>query len=134
MYTCYKWEAEQILDYWHQNNKEELLVHWQGYESTDNSWDPIDKLNNALELLQEYWDKSHPNEPTQKITSHYIKTSWELMEVSPTPYTATTIPDDFWEPYDDEEYDSSSSEQDYIPTSDDELLLHRDIDKFDYQS
>jgi hypothetical protein len=128
-----EWEAEQILDYRHQNNKDEFLVHWQGYERTDDSWEPIENLDHALELIQEYWDENHPNEPTPKITSHYIKTSWEPMEVSSTPCTATAIPDDFWEPYDDEEYDSSSSEQDYFPTSDDELLWHRDMDEIDYE-
>ena len=46
------------------------------------------------------------------------------MEVSSTPCTANDCPDDVWEPYDDEEYDSSSSEQDYFPTDDDSLLWH----------
>jgi len=48
------------------------------------------------------------------------------MEVSSTPCTANDCPDDFWEAYDDEEYDSSSSEQDYFPTDDDSLLWHTD--------
>jgi len=55
------------------------------------------------------------------------------MEVFSIPCTANDIPDDFWEPYDDEEYDSSSSEQDYFPTSDDELLWQRDMDEIDYE-
>ena len=48
------------------------------------------------------------------------------MEVSTTPHTASDPTDDFWEPYDDEEYDSSSSELDYFPTDDDGLLWHTD--------
>jgi len=48
------------------------------------------------------------------------------MEVSSTRCTANDCPDDFWEPYDDEEYDSSSSEQDYFPTDDDSLLWQTD--------
>jgi len=128
-----EWEAEQILDYRRQNNRDEFLVHWQGYERNDDSWEPIENLDHALELIQEYWDENHPNEPTPKITSHYIKTSWEPMEVSSIPCTATAIPDDLGEPYNDEEYDSSSSEQEYFPTSDDELLWHRDMDKIDYE-
>ena len=55
------------------------------------------------------------------------------MDVSSTPCTASAIPDDFWEPYDDEEYDSSSSEQNYFPNSDDELLGNRDMDEIDYE-
>jgi len=48
------------------------------------------------------------------------------MEVSSTPSTANDCPDDLWEPYNDEEYASSSSEQDYCPTDDDSLLWHTD--------
>jgi len=49
------------------------------------------------------------------------------MEVSSTPCTANNCPDNFWEPYDDdEEYDSCSSGQDYFPTDDNSLLWHTD--------
>ena len=48
------------------------------------------------------------------------------MEVSTTPGEASAAPDDFWEPYDDEEYDSSSSEVDYFPIYNDGLLWHQD--------
>ena len=128
-----EWEAEQILDYRCQNNRDKILAHWQGYERTDDTWEPIENVDHTLELIHLYWDENHPIEPTPKITFHYIKTSWEPMEVSSTPCTASAIPDDFCEPYDDEEYDSSSSGQDYFPTSDDELLWHRDMNKIDYK-
>jgi len=121
-----EWEAELILDYRRQNNRYEFLVHWKGYERADDSWEPIENLQHSLELIQEYWDTNHPAEPTPQITSHYIKASWEPIEVSSTPCTTKDCPDDFWEPYDDEEYDSSSSEQDYFPTDDDSLLWHTD--------
>jgi len=48
------------------------------------------------------------------------------MEVSSTPCTANAFPDNFREPYDDEESDSSSSEHDYFPTDNDRLLWHTD--------
>ena len=48
------------------------------------------------------------------------------MEGSITPHIASNSTDDFWEPYDDEEYDSSSSELDYFPTDDNGLLSHTD--------
>ena len=128
-----EWEAKQILNYRHQNKRDEFLVYLKGYEKTDDSWEPIKNLGHALDLIQEYWDKNHPNEPTPKITSYYIMTSWELIVVSSIPCTATDIPGDFWEPYDDDEYDSSSSEQDYFPISDNELLWHSDMDEINYK-
>jgi len=48
------------------------------------------------------------------------------MEVSSTPCTTNDCPDDLWEPYADEEYDSTSSELDDFPTDDDSLLCHTD--------
>jgi len=105
-----EWEAEQLLNYRRQNNRYELLVQWKGNERADNSWEPIENLDHSLELIQEYWNANHPAEPTPQITSYSIKASWKPMEVSSTPCTANNRPDDFWEPYDNEEYDSSISE------------------------
>ena len=48
------------------------------------------------------------------------------MEVSTTPCEASAAPDDFWEPYDNEEYDSSSSEVDYFRIYNDDLLWHQE--------
>jgi len=120
-------EAERILNYRCQNNRHEFLVHWKGYERGDDCWEPIENLDHSLELIQEYWDANHPAELTPQITFHNIKASSEPMEVSSTPCTANDCPDDFCEPYDNEEYDSSSSEQDYFPTDDDSLLWDTDV-------
>jgi len=97
-----EWEADQILDYRRQDNRHEFLVHWKVYERADDSWEPIENLDHSLELIQEYWDANHPAEPTPQITSHYIKASWEPIEVASTPCTANDCPDNFWEPHDDE--------------------------------
>ena len=70
-----EWEAEQILNYSRQNNRQELLVHWKGYERADDSWEHIENLDHSLELIQEYWDADHQAEPTPQFTSHYIKAS-----------------------------------------------------------
>jgi len=55
-----EWEAEQILNDRHQNNRDEFLVHWSGYERNDHCWEPIENLDHALELVQEYWDEKPP--------------------------------------------------------------------------
>jgi len=131
--TPEEWEAEQILDYRCQNNRNEFLVHGKGYLRAEDSWEPIENLDHSLELIEEYWDTNHPPQPTPQITSYSIKASWEPMEVSSTPCPANDCPDDFWERYDDEEYDSSSSEQDYFTTDDDSLLWHTDESAEDSQ-
>ena len=75
----------------------------------------MENLEHSLEHILEYWNTNHHTEPTPKITSHYVKAVWEPREVSTPPCEASAAPDDFWEPYDNEEYDSSSSEVDYFP-------------------
>src|SRR5438270_1558973 len=126
-----EWEAEEILDYRLQNNRHEFLVHWKEYERADDLWEPNQNLDHSLELIEEYWKANHPAEQTPKITSQDVKSSWEPMEVSTMRCATPTTPDDFWEPYDDEEYDSSSSELEYFPIYQEDLLWHRKTDKGD---
>src|SRR5688572_7474493 len=57
-----EWEVETILNYCLQNNKHEFLIHWKGYDRSDNSWKPIESLDNAQEIIQEYWIQNHPDE------------------------------------------------------------------------
>ena len=121
-----EWEAEDILDYRLQNNRHKFLVHWKGYERAEDFWEPIKNLKYFLELILEYWNANHPTEPTPKITSHYVKAVWEPMEVSTTTCEASAVRDDFWEPYDYDEYDSSSSEVDYFCIYNYHLLWHQE--------
>ena len=51
------------------------------------------------------------------------------MEVSTTPCEASPAPDNFSEPYHNEEYDSSSSEVDYFSIYNDDLLWHQEDGK-----
>ena len=48
------------------------------------------------------------------------------MEVSTTPCEASAAHNDFWEPNDDEKYDSSSSEVHYFPIYNDDLLWYQE--------
>ena len=121
-----EWEAEDILDYRLQTNRHEFLVDWKGYERADDSWEPIENLEHSFELIPEYWNANQPTERTLKITSQYIKAVWEPMEVSTTPSEVSAAPNDFWKPYDDEEYDSSSSEVDYFSLYNHYLLWHQE--------
>ena len=51
------------------------------------------------------------------------------MEVCTTPCEATAASTECWEPYDDEEYDSSSSEFEYFPLYNDGLIWHQEYNE-----
>jgi len=57
-----EWEVEQILDskqrYW----KLHYLNQLAGYNHIRMSWEPLENLENACELIDEFY-RDHPNKP-----------------------------------------------------------------------
>jgi hypothetical protein len=53
------YEVEKILDRRLVGKQEQYLVKWQGYEHTDNTWEPVKNLN-CPELLRTF-RQQHPN-------------------------------------------------------------------------
>lgn len=54
------YDVEEILDYKRRKNGAEMvLIRWKGYSSDDDSWEPIESLNDALDpdvnKLREKW-------------------------------------------------------------------------------
>lgn len=43
------YEVEYLVDYKIENGQEKALVHWKGYSSNTDSWEPIENLNRALD-------------------------------------------------------------------------------------
>jgi len=55
-----EFEIEEILDSRKYRGKLQYLVHWKGYPSEDNSWEPASVIfEDAPEIVQEFHDK-HP--------------------------------------------------------------------------
>jgi len=58
-----EWEVEAILDRRGSPTRKgkpkfEYLVQWKGYPTSDNSWEPLENLRNAMDLVKKY-DKTH---------------------------------------------------------------------------
>jgi hypothetical protein len=71
----YEWEIEDIIN--HRMNKKkqrEYLVKWSGYTSIHNSWEPIDNLMNAKDII----DKYHKNVRLQSIDIDVIQYREEI--------------------------------------------------------
>jgi hypothetical protein len=49
-----EYEVKWILDMQRINNKPYYLIKWKGYDTSENTWEPIDNLMNYQLLLQDY--------------------------------------------------------------------------------
>ena len=57
-----EWEVESIKDSRYYRNQLQYLIHWQGYDVSEDSWEPATHLKHAQELVQEY-HTNHPSKP-----------------------------------------------------------------------
>jgi len=57
-----EYEVESILDSKISRKKLFYLVHWKGYDTTENSWEPTQNLLNSQELINDFHNK-HPQRP-----------------------------------------------------------------------
>lgn len=48
-----EWEVESIVDYNTENKT--YRVHWKGFPSSDDTWEPTSSLENASVALHKYW-------------------------------------------------------------------------------
>jgi hypothetical protein len=58
-----EYEVEQILDMQRINNQPFYLIKWKGYDTSENTWEPIENLTNCQLLIQTYHRQSiaaHP--------------------------------------------------------------------------
>ena len=58
---------EKILDKRKANNRIEYKIKWEGYSIKECTWEPIENLQTAIELVEEY-DKLHPNKKIKNYT------------------------------------------------------------------
>jgi len=112
-----EWEVEEVLDHGEGYGKAQFLVKWKEYPNSDNSWEPLECLENAMDLVQAWWTDNMPGDEfpveTGFITMAYTATtrSWTQFEGE------GPVDSDFFKPYFESEYDGSGSEDCGVITS-----------------
>ena len=57
-----EWEVEAILDFRERHGRGQFLVRGKGYPTSENSWEPVEGLENAEDLVQACWMDNMPGE------------------------------------------------------------------------
>ena len=60
-----EFEISEILDSRINRRKLEYLVHWQGYEVSERTWEPVANLDNAPEMIEDF-HRQYPTKPSAK--------------------------------------------------------------------
>ena len=67
-----EWEVESILDHRERHGMGQFLVKWKGYPNSENSWEQIEGLENAQDLVQAWWTNNMPGGEFPIVSSGYI--------------------------------------------------------------
>ena len=57
-----EWEVESVKDSQFSRRQLQYLVHWKGYDVSEDSWEPAKHLEHAPELVQAFHD-AYPHKP-----------------------------------------------------------------------
>jgi len=74
-----RFEIEEILDSCMCRGKLQYLVHWKGYNSEDNSWEPASMMFKDVPLVVSKFHDNHPNANSAYIYSMNHPTSSEAI-------------------------------------------------------
>jgi hypothetical protein len=64
-----EYEVDAILTHRVRRGKVLYLVKWKGYDDTENTWEPVESLENTKELLKEYHNRYPTLKPPTKRRS-----------------------------------------------------------------
>jgi hypothetical protein len=64
--TEQEYKVEQILNHKQVSGKPYYLVKWKGYDTSENTWEPIKNLTNCAALIQQYSKNQKANDPSHQ--------------------------------------------------------------------
>jgi len=102
-----EWEVETILDHRTSHSRGQFLVKWKGYPNSENSWEPVEGLENAEDLVQPWWTYNMPGEEFATVFSGDITVGFTPTKDGYEQHSGEpTVDLRFWEPHLDTDYDS----------------------------
>jgi len=84
-------------------------VKWKGYPNRENSWEPVEGLENAehLPVVQAWWTDHMAGEEFPTVRSGYITVCFTPTKDGYEQHSEERVVDlGFWEPHLDTDYDS----------------------------
>jgi hypothetical protein len=64
--TEQEYEVKQILDNKQVSGKPYYLMKWKGYNTSENTWEPIKNLTGCHQLVQQYYSQRGQRSPRKK--------------------------------------------------------------------
>ena len=83
-----EWEVEAILDYRVRYGRGQFLVKWKDYPASENSWEPIEGLKHAEEMVQAWWTDNMVGEEFP------VYSGWITIRIWPTKASFTEFGDE----------------------------------------
>jgi len=82
-------------------------VKWKGYPNSENSWEPVEGLESAEDLVQAWWTDNMPGEEFPTVFSGYIRVCFTPTKDGYKQHSEESAVDlGCWEPHLDTDYDS----------------------------
>ena len=102
-----EWQVEAILDHRMRFGRGQFLVKSAGYPSSENSWEPVEGLEPAEEMVQAWWTDNMPGQEFP-VFSGYISVGFNPVRDGVERYSsAGQVDRGFWDSHTDTDYDST---------------------------
>ena len=82
-----------------------FLIKWKGFPDYEATWEPLEGLQGATQMLRDYWIKTYNTPiPFALPDSGEIRSAWTLQEPEYDILSPELDPEGFWQPIQDSDY------------------------------
>src|SRR5215216_548858 len=100
-----QWEVEKILNDKIYRRKRMFLIKWKGFPEYEATWEPLEGLQGATQMLRDYWIETYNTPiPFALPDSGETRSAWTLQEPEYDILSPELDPEGFWQPIQDSDY------------------------------